>query len=58
MEIFNDTWNICYKVIYDANVAIYKIPSASFDYESIRNQFLNEANFLICWADFDLVRLF
>ncbi len=58
MAMFNDTWNMWYKVIYDANVAISKIPSASFDSESIRNQFLNEAYFLRGWAYFELVRLF
>lgn len=58
MAMFNDTWNMWYKVIYDANVAISKIPSATFDSESIRNQFLNEAYFLRGWAYFELVRLF
>lgn len=56
--MFNTTWNTWYKVIYDANIAISKIPSASFDSEEIRSQFLNEVYFLRGWAYFELARLF
>lgn len=58
MALFDDTWNMWYKVIYDANVAISKIPGCSFDSEVIKNQFLAEAYFLRGWAYFELVRLF
>ena len=56
--MFNTTWNTWYKIIYDANIAISKIPGGSFDSEEIRVQFLNEAYFLRGWAYFELARLF
>lgn len=58
MAMFNDTWNMWYKVIYDANVAISKIPNTAFDSEALKSQLLNEAYFLRGWAYFELVRLF
>ena len=58
LELFNNTWNMWYKVIYDANVAIAKIPECAFESEEIKKQFLNEAYFLRGWAYFELVRLF
>lgn len=58
VEMFDNTWNMWYKVIYDANVAISKIPGCTYDSEDIREQHLNEAYFLRGWAYFELVRLF
>lgn len=58
VDMLDNTWNMWYKVIYDANVAISKIPSCTYDSEEIREQHLNEAYFLRGWAYFELVRLF
>ena len=58
LATFDDTWNAWYKLIYDANVALSKIPGAEFNNEEIREQFLNEAHFLRGWAYFELARLF
>ncbi len=55
---FESTWNMWYKVIYDANVAIQKIQGATYDNETIQAQFLNEVRFLRGWAYFELARLF
>lgn len=55
---FENSWNAWYKVIYDANTALEKIPATVFDNDEIRNQFLNEAHFLRGWAYFELVRTF
>ena len=51
-------WNMWYKVIYDANVAIQKISGATFDNTDVQQQLLNEAHFLRGFAYFELVRLF
>lgn len=58
LALFNDVWNTWYKVIYDANVAIAKIPGCEFENAEIKDQFLNEAYFLRGWAYFELTRLF
>lgn len=59
IKTLNDTWNNWYKVIYNANVAIAKIPNSDFGAnEHIKNQFLGEAYFLRGWAYFELARLF
>jgi len=59
IKTFNDAWNAWYKVIYNANVAIAKIPDCDFlDKGHIKEQFLGEAYFLRGWAYFELVRLF
>lgn len=58
MAMFNDAWNLWYKVIYDANVAISKIPGCSFDSDELKEQLLNEAYFLRGWSYFELARLF
>lgn len=58
LAMFDDIWNTWYKVIYDANVAITKIPGCEFDDDVIKEQFLNEAYFLRGWAYFELTRLF
>lgn len=56
---FNTVWNTWYKVIYDANVAIAKIPDCNFNNnDSMKDQFLGEAHFLRGWAYFELSRLF
>ena len=51
-------WNMWYKVIYDANVAIQKIEGATYDNETVQAQLLNEAHFLRGYAYFELCRLF
>jgi hypothetical protein len=51
-------WNMWYKVIYDANVAIQKISGATYDNADVQQQLLNEAHFLRGFAYFELVRLF
>lgn len=58
LSMFNSVWNTWYKVVYDANVAIAKIPGCVFEDEDIKEQFLNEAYFLRGWAYFELTRLF
>ncbi|MDU1905898.1 MAG: RagB/SusD family nutrient uptake outer membrane protein [Dysgonomonas sp.] len=58
VKVFNDTWNRLYKVIYDANVALEKIPNIEFTNETLKNQLLGEAYFLRGWSYFELVRLF
>lgn len=56
---FNDVWNEWYKVIYNANVALAKIPDCDFgDKTQMKDQFLGEAHFLRGWAYFELARLF
>lgn len=59
IQTFNDTWNNWYKVIYNANVAIARIPGCDFGTnDHIKNQFLGEAYFLRGWAYLELARLF
>lgn len=56
---FNSVWNEWYKVIYNANVALAKIPGCDFGTnDKMKNQFLGEAHFLRGWAYFELARLF
>lgn len=58
-ETFNTIWNYWYKVIYDANVALSKIPDCDFELqENFKSQLLGEVHFLRGWAYFELVRLF
>lgn len=58
LATFNDAWNTWYKLIYDANVALSKIPGCTFNDEKVKQQFINEAHFLRGWAYFELARLF
>ncbi len=51
------TWAIRYRAVTLANVVIEKIIASDFD-QSIKNEFLGEAQFLRALAYFDLVRLF
>jgi hypothetical protein len=51
-------WNMWYKVIYDANVAIQKISAATYDNATVQAQLLNEAHFLRGYAYFELCRIF
>lgn len=55
---FESTWNAWYKVIYDANVALQKIPKTSFTNADFQKQLLGELHFLRGWAYFELVRLY
>ena len=55
---FESTWNTWYKLIYDANIAIQKIPNTTFNDAAIQKQLLAEARFLRGWAYFELVRLY
>ena len=58
MRMFNDSWNMWYKVIYDGNVGICKIGSGCFDWECMRNEFLNEGYLVRGWGYFELVGVF
>lgn len=58
LSTFNATWNNLYAVIYDANVALTKIPDIEFTNDILKNQLIGEAYFLRGWAYFELVRLF
>ncbi|NDW11481.1 RagB/SusD family nutrient uptake outer membrane protein [Bacteroides sp. 214] len=59
LSTFDDVWNKWYKIIYDANVALAKIPSCDFGTrDDFKNQLLGEAHFLRGWAYFEMVRLF
>lgn len=59
LDVFDDAWNAWYKVIYDANTLISKLPATTgFTDEAIKEQFMNEARFLRGWAYFELTRLF
>lgn len=59
IRTFNDAWNGWYQVIYNANIALARIPDCDFgDDNHIKEQFLGEAHFLRGWAYFELVRLF
>jgi len=59
LDLFNDLWNKWYKVIYDANVALMKIPDCDFGIrDDFKNQLLGEARFLRGWAYFELARLY
>lgn len=59
LATFNGVWNVWYKVIYDANVAIAKIQGCDFGKdEVIKNQFMGEAYFLRAWAYFEMTRLY
>ena len=55
---FESCWNAWYKVIYDANAALSKIPNTTFDNDAIKQQNLNEMHFIRGWAYFELARLF
>ncbi|EKU89675.1 RagB/SusD family nutrient uptake outer membrane protein [Bacteroides oleiciplenus] len=56
---FNTVWNLWYRLIYNANAALEKLPNAEFKGdEALRNQFMGEAHFLRGWAYFELVRSF
>lgn len=55
---FETAWDEWYALIYNANLALSKIPSTTFDDETVRQQFLNEVHFLRGWAYFELARLF
>lgn len=56
--MYENSWNLWYKVIYDANVAIQKISGATYENEAIQTQLLNEARFLRGYSYFELARLF
>lgn len=59
LNTFNETWNKWYKVIYDANIAIARIPNCDFANRDVfKNQLLGEAYFLRGWAYFELARMF
>jgi hypothetical protein len=59
ISTYNNAWNRWYKVIYDANIAIYKIVDCDFGLRDVfKNQLLGEAYFLRGWAYFELTRLF
>lgn len=59
LSTINSAWNRWYKLIYDANVALVKIPDCDFgSNNAMKEQFLGEAYFLRGWAYFELVRLF
>lgn len=59
LPVFNDMWNHWYKLIYDANIALKKIPACDFgNREAFKNQLLGEVYFLRGWAYFELVRLY
>lgn len=59
LPMFNTVWNRWYKLIYDANIALAKIPSCDFGTrETFKNQLLGEVHFLRGWAYFELARLF
>lgn len=55
---FEKAWNEWYSLIFNANLALQKIPDAKFTQESIREQFLEEMHFLRGWAYFELARLY
>lgn len=56
--MYENTWKMWYKMIYDANVAIQKIGATSYDNADVQAQLLNEAHFLRGYAYFELARLF
>lgn len=58
LKTFDNAWNSLYKIIYDANVALAKIPDITFTKEDLKNQLIGEAHFLRGWAYFELVRLY
>lgn len=59
INTFNNVWNRWYRVIYNANVAIAKIPGSDFgNNDAIKDQFMGEALFLRGWAYLELARLF
>jgi len=59
LPLFNTVWSRWYKLIYDANVALGKIPSCDFGArDALKNQFLGEVYFLRGWAYFELARLY
>lgn len=58
LDVLDGTWNMWYKVIYDANTAIEKITANNYGNEKVQKQLLNEAYFLRGWAYFELTRLF
>lgn len=59
LQTINETWNNWYKVIYNANVVLSRIPGCDFGANNhIKEQFLGEAHFLRGWAYLELARLF
>ncbi len=58
LGVFNDTWNLIYKIIYDANVALVNIEECDFgNNTSIKDQFLGEMHFIRGWCYFELTRI-
>lgn len=58
LGMLDDCWNLIYKVIYDANVALQGIEAYDFGNDSdIKNQFLGEMYFMRAWMYFELARL-
>ena len=59
LDIINNGWNQWYRVIYDANTALSKIPGCNFGTnEAFKDQLMGELYFLRGWAYFELVRLY
>ena len=59
LTTFNNAWDMWYKVIYNANVALTKIPECDFGTnDAMKEQFLGEAYFLRGWSYLELARLF
>ncbi|UAY53793.1 RagB/SusD family nutrient uptake outer membrane protein [Arachidicoccus terrestris] len=59
ISTFNNIWNEWYRVIFNANGALARIPDCDFGTnELLKKQLLGEAHFLRGWAYFELARLF
>jgi hypothetical protein len=59
LSYINNVWNLWYKLIYNANVALVKIQECDFGTrEDFKKQLLGEAYFLRGWAYFELARLY
>lgn len=59
ISTFDAVWAAWYKLIYNANTAIAKVPAINFGTKTwLKDQLMGEAYFLRGWAYFELARLF
>lgn len=59
LAIFDEVWNLWYKIIYNSNVLLSEIPDIDFGTNpGLKNQLMGEAYFMRAWAYFELVRLY
>lgn len=58
LATIESVWEVAYKTIYDANIAIQSIPNCTFNDTAIQDQFLGEMYFIRGWMYLELARIF